>query len=303
MVTARLLLVLALLAGPAFGQTSPLGSGLAEPPAQPVAPLSDPLDRAGLPQAEPGAGAAAAPAPDTAAVAPVGPAPAGGHGDLVTIVSQAHWLVQAVMALLAFAALVALTVWLHKTVEFALARRRLAQALRLVGNATTLDEAARAMDGTRGPGAEMARAAAQEMALALDDPALLTGTRDRTRLLLERIEAGAALRLRAGTGVLGSIAATAPFIGLFGTVFGIMNSFIAIADSGTTSLAVVAPGIAEALLATAIGLAAAIPAVLIHNLLSRRLAGYRHRMNDLAAALEALQSRALDRAAAQGRGA
>lgn len=298
MVKARVLLVLALLAGPAFGQTPPLGMGLAEPPAQPAAPLSDPLDRAGLPQAEAGVGAAAAPAP-----VPAVTAPQGGHGDLVTIVRQAHWLVQAVMAVLALAALTALTVWLHKSVEFALARRRLARALHMVAGAATLDEAAQGMAAARGPGAEMARAAGSELGLALEDPALLPGTRDRTRLLLERIEAGAALRLRAGTGILGSIAATAPFIGLFGTVFGIMNSFIAIADSGTTSLAVVAPGIAEALLATAIGLGAAIPAVLIHNLLSRRLAGYRHRMTDLAAALEALQSRALDRAAAQGRGA
>ena len=78
-----------------------------------------------------------------------------------------------------------------------------------------------------------------------------------------------------GTGVLATIGATAPFVGLFGTVWGIMNTFIGISRSQTTNLAVVAPGIAEALLATACGLAAAIPAVVIYNHFSRRIAGYR----------------------------
>ena len=78
-----------------------------------------------------------------------------------------------------------------------------------------------------------------------------------------------------GTGVLATIGATAPFVGLFGTVWGIMNSFIGISKSHTTNLAVVAPGIAEALLATAIGLVAAIPAVVIYNVFARSIAGYR----------------------------
>jgi biopolymer transport protein ExbB len=80
-----------------------------------------------------------------------------------------------------------------------------------------------------------------------------------------------------GTGVLATIGATAPFVGLFGTVWGIMNSFIGISKSHTTNLAVVAPGIAEALLATAFGLAAAIPAVVIYNVFARSIAGYRAR--------------------------
>jgi len=98
-----------------------------------------------------------------------------------------------------------------------------------------------------------------------------------------------------GTGLLASIGALGPFIGLFGTVFGIMNSFLAIAATKTTNLAVVAPGIAEALLATAIGLAAAIPAVLIYNLLGRRIAAFRLRLGDLATTVETQQSRELDR--------
>ena len=76
-------------------------------------------------------------------------------------------------------------------------------------------------------------------------------------------------RIARGTGVLATIGATAPFVGLFGTVWGIMNAFIGISEAQTTNLAVVAPGIAEALLATAIGLVAAIPAVVIYNHLAR----------------------------------
>ena len=86
-----------------------------------------------------------------------------------------------------------------------------------------------------------------------------------------------------GTGVLATIGATAPFVGLFGTVWGIMNSFIGISKAQTTNLAVVAPGIAEALLATAFGLAAAIPAVVIYNVFSRQIAGYRGLLGDASA--------------------
>src|SRR3546814_1624005 len=83
-----------------------------------------------------------------------------------------------------------------------------------------------------------------------------------------------------GTGLLATIGATAPFVGLFGTVWGIMNSFIGIAASKTTNLAVVAPGIAEALLATALGLVAAIPAVVIYNHFSRQIGAYRAQVAD-----------------------
>lgn len=101
-----------------------------------------------------------------------------------------------------------------------------------------------------------------------------------------------------GTGLLATIGATGPFVGLFGTVWGIMNSFVGIAKSHTTNLAVVAPGIAEALLATAIGLAAAIPAVVVYNILGRISAGQKGRIGDAAAEVLRLVSRDLDRAAA-----
>jgi biopolymer transport protein ExbB len=110
------------------------------------------------------------------------------------------------------------------------------------------------------------------------------GALDRAERAMARAVARRVRAMRAGVGVLASIGAVAPFVGLFGTVWGIMNSFIGIAASHTTNLAVVAPGIAEALLATALGLVAAIPAVVLYNLLARGLAAYRAELDDLAAA-------------------
>ena len=93
---------------------------------------------------------------------------------------------------------------------------------------------------------------------------------------------------------LASIGSSAPFIGLFGTVWGIMNSFASIAASKNTSLAVVAPGIAEALFATALGLVAAIPAVLAYNKLSGDIGRYGHRLEAFAGEFGAILSRQLE---------
>jgi biopolymer transport protein ExbB len=121
------------------------------------------------------------------------------------------------------------------------------------------------------------------------------GISERIASRLQRLELACFQELRQGSGVLATIGATAPFIGLFGTVWGIMNSFVGIAQSNTTDLAVVAPGIAEALLATALGLVAAIPAVIAHNHLNRLLLGLRGQLGDLSAALQQIVSRDLDR--------
>ncbi len=96
---------------------------------------------------------------------------------------------------------------------------------------------------------------------------------------------------------LASIGANAPFIGLFGTVWGIMVAFVGIAKTQTTSLAVVAPGIAGALLATAAGLAAAIPAVLIYNFAAKQISKQGQKLDDFAAEFIALVSRDMDRRA------
>ncbi len=126
----------------------------------------------------------------------------------------------------------------------------------------------------------------------VDDKA---GIKERIGTRLQRLEVAAGRDMNKGTGVLATIGATAPFVGLFGTVWGIMNSFIGISKAQTTNLAVVAPGIAEALLATAIGLFAAIPAVVIYNQFTRSIARYRALVGDASAEVLRLVSRDLDR--------
>ena len=152
--------------------------------------------------------------------------------------------------------------------------------------------------------AEINGEGAQFLAAATAELKVSTGSTDREGIKeriasrLERIEASYGRRILRGTGVLATIGATAPFVGLFGTVWGIMNSFIGISKSDTTNLAVVAPGMAEALLATALGLAAAIPAVVIYNVFVRSIAGYRAELGDAAAEVLRLVSRDVERAGA-----
>ena len=122
----------------------------------------------------------------------------------------------------------------------------------------------------------------------------IEGIKERVASRLERIEAAGGRDISRGIGILATIGATAPFVGLFGTVWGIMDSFIGISRADTTNLAIVAPGIAEALLATAFGLAAAIPAVVIYNMFSRQIAGYRVLMGDASAEVMRLVGRDLD---------
>ena len=170
--------------------------------------------------------------------------------------------------------------------------RRLRRASATLDSARSLAEAARALIVV-GPASALVAAAASETALSDGGPP--EGVKERVASRLERIEAGAGRKMARGTGVLATIGATAPFIGLFGTVWGIMDSFIGISKAQTTNLAVVAPGIAEALLATAIGLVAAIPAVVIYNVFARRTGHCRAMLGDAAAAVMRLVSRDLER--------
>ncbi len=111
------------------------------------------------------------------------------------------------------------------------------------------------------------------------------------------MQAGLASRLSGGQQFLASTGSIGPFVGLFGTVYGIMNSFIGIVQSNTTNLASVAPGIAEALLATGIGLFAAIPAVVMYNYFNTRISAYGTRSDGFAAELLNAVSRQLDKGA------
>jgi biopolymer transport protein ExbB len=208
----------------------------------------------------------------------------------------ADWVVKGVMIGLAFASLVTWTVGFAKSLEIAGAKARAGRTLKVIRTSRTLSDAVEAVERRGGPAVLMLRAAAEEVVLseAAIDHTHGEGVKERVASVLSRIEAYAGRRMSRGTGVLATIGSTAPFVGLFGTVWGIMNSFIGISESQTTNLAVVAPGIAEALLATAIGLVAAIPAVVIYNVFARSITGYRQLLADAAAGVERLVSRDLD---------
>lgn len=205
-------------------------------------------------------------------------------------------VVKAVMLGLLFGTFVTLTILVYKFFEVALAKRSVRRALKVIRKSQSLQQAADAMERKSDPAAFMTRAALDEYRRSLDalDIAGNDGVKERTRSIVERTEAQAGRKLALGTGVLATIGSTAPFVGLFGTVWGIMNSFIGIAQTQTTNLAVVAPGIAEALLATAIGLVAAIPAVIVYNHFARQIQGYKQLLSDAGAGIERLLSRDLD---------
>jgi biopolymer transport protein ExbB len=203
-------------------------------------------------------------------------------------------LVKAVLVGLTFASVVTWTVWLAKTIELMVARRRVKVDLARLGSAQRLVEGVERLAATKSPAAAFLEAAVAEIQLS-QDSAERDGIKERIASRLERIEAAFGRRIMRGTGVLATVGATAPFVGLFGTVWGIMNSFIGISREHTTNLAVVAPGIAEALLATAFGLAAAIPAVVIYNMFARSISGYRALLGDASTAVLRLASRDLDR--------
>jgi biopolymer transport protein ExbB len=183
-------------------------------------------------------------------------------------------LVKAVMVGLAFASVLTWTIALAKWLELLGFKARLRRAHRAIAGARSLADAETRATQVGGSAARLVRAAVLELEKS-PDRSDREGIRERLAATIERIEATVGRQLARGTGILGTIGATAPFVGLFGTVWGIMNSFIGISKAHTTNLAVVAPGIAEALLATALGLAAAIPAVVIYNYLARSIAGCR----------------------------
>ena len=203
-------------------------------------------------------------------------------------------IVKGVIIGLAFASLVTWTVWLAKTLELRAARGEVRHDLRILNSAATFAHAHEQLRDAATPVAQLVQSAGQEIRLSANLRA--EGLKERIALQLERIEMAVSRKISRGTGVLATIGSTAPFVGLFGTVWGIMNSFIGISNAHTTNLAVVAPGIAQALLATAFGLVAAIPAVMIYNVLARQTAHYRAYLGDASAQVMRLVSRDLDRA-------
>jgi biopolymer transport protein ExbB len=208
---------------------------------------------------------------------------------------SADRVVKGVMLGLLLAALVTWTFGLVKAVQLVVMRRKLRRVLRMVSAGRSLEEAKARIGAGRGIVGTLIAEAVRELGLSSDAPSK-QGIKERIASRFSRVEAAAARRINRGTGVLATIGSTAPFIGLFGTVWGIMNSFIGISKAQTTNLAVVAPGIAEALLATATGLFAAIPAVIIYNQFARSTAEYRGLVADACAEIARHVSRDLDRA-------
>jgi len=207
---------------------------------------------------------------------------------------SADILVQGVMVSLAFASLVTWTILLAKTLQLFAARRRVNKALVVLAKSRTLAEAQLALGQQRNVAAALLAGAVNEVRLS-SDTLLESGVKERAESRFAEILRAEARVARIGMGVLATIGSTAPFVGLFGTVWGIMNSFIGISKAQTTNLAVVAPGIAEALLATAIGLVAAIPAVIFYNHFSRQSKSYLELTSRAAGAVGRLLSRDLDR--------
>jgi biopolymer transport protein ExbB len=264
--------------------------------AAPAAPASSASSSATAPVATPPALASDAAQPRGEAAVPpaVDVAPGLLPRDLTPwgMFKSADIVVQAVMIGLLLASVLTWTIWLAKTLELVGARRGLIRAQDVLADARSLAEAAKPASLASPQVALLIRAVEGELRRS-PDRRDIDGIKERVGARFERIEAGVGRQMLRGTGILATIGATAPFVGLFGTVWGIMNSFIGISKLHTTNLAVVAPGIAEALLATAFGLAAAIPAVVIYNMFSRSIAHYRALYADTSVEILTMVSRDL----------
>ncbi|HDS1736455.1 MULTISPECIES: tonB-system energizer ExbB [Pseudomonas] len=272
---------------------------------EPVAPAAN------TPAAATAPADASAPAPAAAAAegaAVEGQAPAGENVEALvedTTLGMAHdlspWgmyknadiVVKIVMIGLAIASIITWTIWIAKGFELLGAKRRLRGEVAVLKKVASLKEAAEVSNKEGTLAHTLVHDALEEMRLSANAREK-EGIKERVAFRLERLVAASGRNMSNGTGVLATIGSTAPFVGLFGTVWGIMNSFIGIAKTQTTNLAVVAPGIAEALLATALGLVAAIPAVVIYNVFARSIAGYKAQVSDASAQVLLLVSRDLD---------
>ncbi|SEI53300.1 outer membrane transport energization protein ExbB [Azotobacter beijerinckii] len=291
------LLLCGLLLTPAVQAVEPA------PAAAPAAAVAAPT----APAASPATPAAATDKPaDAGATAQAGAAPAASpaedaHADTGLAHDLSPWgmyqnadiVVKGVIIGLLLASVATWTIWLAKGLELLGARRRLRGALADLKGMRTLEQASALPRASHCLSAQLIEDAREELQLSAGTVDK-DGIKERVSFRLERLVAASGRKMSVGTGVLATIGSTSPFVGLFGTVWGIMNSFIGIAKSQTTNLAVVAPGIAEALLATAIGLVAAIPAVVIYNVFARSIAAYKAQVADLSSQVLLLVSRDLD---------
>ena len=276
---------------PAASQPAPVAS---QPPVQSLQPTAQiPAPAASAPQAAPG-GTPVVGAPENAAK-PL-------KATSVTMREFSPWsmflsadvVVKAVMIGLAFASLVTWTIFIAKLIELSIAQGKMRRVLKKIAPSRSLAEAQMALGDKNSVLSSLLNAAMREARLSAGISSD-SGIKERAASSFAEIVRAEARRIRIGMSILATIGATSPFVGLFGTVWGIMNSFIGISKAQTTNLAVVAPGIAEALLATAIGLVAAIPAVIIYNHFARVTKSYLELVNRASGAAARLLSRDLDR--------
>ena len=258
----------------------------------------------------PAATPAPAPAPVVANDNPetMAEATGGGHGGGITPISMfmtATPVVKVVMIGLLLASIFSWTLLIIKLIEFGGLNRKsdnFLEAFRTTRTIADMHKVATDEQFEGNPLADMAAAATEEIQLSRQAGLDVVGDHRDSALLraqqaVSAVQSGLAKRLSGGMSFLASTGSVGPFVGLFGTVYGIMNSFIGIAESNTTNLAVVAPGIAEALLATGIGLFAAIPAVIMYNFFNTQISGYGTRSDGFNAELINAISRQLDKGA------
>jgi biopolymer transport protein ExbB len=273
---------------------SPSVNGQTVPQRIPSSAVAAPAEQVPAGDISSGQGSTAVPAPFGAGAPPLATTETTLPRDLTPfgMFMSADIIVKAVMLGLVFASMLTWTIWLVKTFELGSARRSLDRAQELLATARSLAAVIRPAKNASPHVAQLLQAVEGELGRS-PDLGDSNGIKERITARFERIEAGVGRKMMRATGILATIGATAPFVGLFGTVWGIMNSFIGISKLHTTNLAVVAPGIAEALLATAFGLAAAIPAVVIYNMFARSIAHYRALFADASVEILTLVSRDL----------
>jgi biopolymer transport protein TolQ len=268
------------LAGVAHGQSTPR-----------AAPAGDPA------QSEP----LAAPTANVDVTPTGGDAPPSAIGSIsvVSLFMRADILVKAVMILLLIASLWSWTIIINKSIALNTLKRRASKFEKIFWSGRSLDDLYQQFSAKPDhPMAVVFISALREWRRAFEGGApketVLAGVKERIDKAMSVTITRETDGIESQLGFLATVGATAPFVGLFGTVWGIMNSFSSIAARHDTTLAVVAPGIAEALFATAMGLLAAIPAVIFYNRFVNEIGRYSNRLDAFADEFSAILSRQLD---------
>ncbi|HKT54698.1 MAG TPA: MotA/TolQ/ExbB proton channel family protein [Caulobacteraceae bacterium] len=283
-----------MLSAPALAQTPTDSSASA------AAASAAPADSSAAP-----ADSSAAPADSSAAPAAASAAPGGHALNAWTMFLNASWVVKIVITALFLCSALSWIILITRLIDFARLNKETDQFLEAFRSARSIPDINRIATSEEfegNPIADMAAAASSEVELSRQAGLNVYGehrdsTIARAGSAVGAVQALLTRRLSSGMQFLASLGANAPFVGLFGTVYGIMVSFINITNSGTTNLAAVAPGIAEALLATGFGLFAAIPAVIFYNYFQTRISAYGTRSEGFVAELLNAISRQLDKGA------